>query len=334
VQIRVITAMQADLHQLERYINDDLGVAVKTTAWPGRKHLPHFLKELYDFAEMDLLGRHFLLVIDATPAEQSPAALRKHMDLIQTKQKDDVVYVRTRMTAFNRKRLIDHKVPFIVPGNQMYLPMLAIDLREHFRSLRAETSQLSPSTQAVIIYTLVRKIEVRTPLEMAQTLGYSAMSMTRAFDELEATNLAEVTVRGRERCIRFTAHSQELWNKAQPFLRSPVNKRLFVRRTEAGANALCAGLSALAQYSMLASPPGSTYALSRGDWKSLKEEHHPILVPTHDSDTDEIEIWSYAPALFADRNLVDQLSLYLSLKANRDERVEASLEEMMRNFAW
>jgi DNA-binding MarR family transcriptional regulator len=326
--------MQTDLHQLERYINDDLGVAVKTTAWPGRKHLPHFLKELYGFAEMDLLGRHFLLVIDSTLAEQSPAALRKHMDLIRTKQKDDVVYVRTRMTAFNRKRLIEHKVPFIVPGNQMYLPMLAIDLREHFRSLRLETSQLSPSTQAVILHTLLRKIEVRTPLEMAQTLGYSAMSMTRAFDELEATNLAEVTVRGRERCIRFTAHGQELWTKALPFLRSPVNKRLFVRRTEAGENGLRAGLSALAQYSMLASPPGSTYALGRGDWKSLKVEHQPILVPTHDSDTDEIEIWSYPPALFAERNLVDPLSLYLSLKDSRDERIEASLEEMMRNFTW
>ena len=326
--------MQTDLNQLERYINDDLGVAVKTTAWPGRRHLPHFLKELYGFAEMDLLGRRFLLVIDATPAEQSPAALRKHMDVIQTKQKDDVVYVRTRMTAFNRKRLIEHKIPFIVPGNQMYLPTLAIDLREHFRSLRTETSQLSPSTQAVIIYTLARKIEVRTPLEMAQALGYSAMSMTRAFDELEATNLAEVTVRGRERCIRFTAHGQELWTKARPFLRSPVNKRLFVRQTEPGANAFRAGLSALAQYSMLASPVGSTYALSRGDWKSLKEEHRLIMAPTHDSDTDEIEVWSYPPALFADRNLVDALSLYLSLKDNRDERVEASLEEMMRNFAW
>jgi len=58
------------------------------------------------------------------------------MDVIQTKQKDDVVYVRTRMTAFNRKRLIEQKVPFIVPGNQMYLPTLAIDLRELELSLK------------------------------------------------------------------------------------------------------------------------------------------------------------------------------------------------------
>ena len=234
----VISAMQTELQQLERYLHDDLGVGVNTTPWRGKERLPHFLKELYGFAELNLLGRHCLLVIDTAPAEQSPAALRKHLDLIQTKQKADVVYVRARITAYNRKRLIEHKVPFIVPGNQMYLPTLAIDLREHFRSLRSELPTLSPSTQAVIIHTLLRKVEVRTPLEMAQRLGYSAMTMTRAFDELEAAKLAEVTIRGKERCLRFTGRGQELWTKALPLLRSPVNKRLFIHRTEGAAAGL------------------------------------------------------------------------------------------------
>ena len=330
----VISAMQTELQQLERYLHDDLGIGVTTTPWRGKERLPHFLKELYGFAEMNLLGRHCLLVIDTAPAEQSPAALRKHLDLIQTKQKADVVYVRDRVTAYNRKRLIEHKVPFIVPGNQMYLPTLAIDLREHFRSLRSELATLSPSAQAVIIHMLVRKVEVRTPSEMARRLGYSAMTMTRAFDELEAAKLAEVTVRGKERCLRFTGRGEELWTRALPLLRSPVNKRLFIRRTEGRVAGLHAGLSALAQYSMLASPAYATYALTREDWKSLRQKHKSITVPTRDSDTDEIEIWSYPPALFADRDVVDPLSLYLSLKDDRNERIEASLEEMMRKLEW
>jgi len=44
----------------------------------------------------------------------------------------------------------------------------------------------------------------------------------------------------------------------------------------------------------------------------------------------EIEVWSYAPILFAKDKLVDRLSLYLSLKESKDERVEAALEEMMK----
>jgi hypothetical protein len=37
-------------------------------------------------------------------------------------------------------------------------------------------------------------------------------------------------------------------------------------------------------------------------------------------------VWSYKPELFAKERVVDRLSLYLSLKDNEDERVQAALE--------
>ena len=67
--------MQTELHQLKRYLHDALGVAVTTTPWRGDERLPHFLKELYRFAQMDLLGMHGLLAIDAHLAEQSQAVV-------------------------------------------------------------------------------------------------------------------------------------------------------------------------------------------------------------------------------------------------------------------
>ena len=134
--------MRPELHELERYVHDALGVAVKAKPWSGADRLPHFLKERYSFAQAELLGLHALLVIDTNPEEQSPATVRKHLDMLQTKQHADLIYVRAQVTAYNRKRLIEQKVPFIVPGNQMYLPMLAIDLREHFRRIREEVSHL------------------------------------------------------------------------------------------------------------------------------------------------------------------------------------------------
>ena len=327
--------MQAELHQVERYLHDALGIAVTTKPWSGGEHLPHFLKELYSFAQMDLLGMRALLVIDANLAEQAPAAVRKHIDLLRTKQDKEVIYVRTQVAAYNRKRLIEHKVPFIVPGNQMHLPMLGIDLREHFRRLRSELPTFSPATQVVVIHALLRGVEEAfIPGEMAQRLGYSAMTMTRVFDELEATNLGEVTLRGRERCLRFIGRRQEIWTKAQPYLRSPVTNRLFIRRNRGSEDGIRAGLTALAHYSMLAPPAYSTYALSREDWKLLRQRHKVIRVAAQDPDANEIEVWRYPPALFAERDVVDPLSLYLSLKGTSDERIEASLDEMMRKLGW
>jgi DNA-binding MarR family transcriptional regulator len=324
-----------EFHELERYVHDALGVSVKSTPWSGADHLPHFLKERYRFAQTELLGLRALLVIDTNPEEQSPATVRKHMDLLQAKQHADLIYVRAQVTAYNRKRLIEQKVPFIVPGNQMYLPMLAIDLREHFRRIREESPTFSPSTQVVVLHALLRDArQVLIPAEMAPRLGYSAMTMTRAFDELETANLAEVTVRGRERCLRFIGGRKEIWEKAQPFLRSPVNKRLFTRRTDDAEGATLSGLTALAHYSMLATPAYKTYALSREDWKALRKRHNIIEVPAQDPDAAEIEVWWYSPALFAEHGIVDRLSLYLSLKADHDERTETALEEMMEKFKW
>ena len=327
--------MHPEFHELERYVHDALGVSVKSTPWSGADHLPHFLKERYRFAQTELLGLRALLVIDTNPEEQSPATVRKHMDLLQTKQHADLIYVRAQVTAYNRKRLIEQKVPFIVPGNQMYLPMLAIDLREHFRRIREESPTFSPSTQVVVLYALLRDArQVLIPAKMAPRLGYSAMTMTRAFDELETANLAEVTVRGRERCLRFIGGRKEIWEKAQPFLRSPVKKRLFIRRMEGMKDAIRSGLTALAHYSMLAEPSYKTFALSREDWKVLRLRHKIVEVPAQDSDASEIEVWWYPPALFAEHGIVDRLSLYLSLKADHDERTETALEEMMEKFKW
>ncbi len=327
--------MQPVLHELERYLHDALGVSVKTTPWSGADQLAPVLRDRYRFAKAELLGLRALLVMDANPEEQSPATVRKHMDMLQSKQQADLIYVREQVTAYNRKRLIEQKVPFIVPGNQMYLPMLAIDLREHFRRIREEAPTFSPSTQVVVLHAMLRDAgQVLIPSEMAPLLGYSAMTMTRAFDELETAKLAEVTVRGRERCLRFIGDRREIWEKAQPFLRNPVSKRLFIRRINGAEGATHAGLTALAHYSMLAPPAYTTYALSREEWKTLRQQHKIIEVPAQDPDASEIEVWWYSPARFAEHGMVDRLSLYLSLKADHDERTETALEEMMEKIEW
>jgi DNA-binding MarR family transcriptional regulator len=324
-----------EIHELDRYLHDTLGVVVKAAPWKGASHLPPVLRERYKFAKADLLGLPVLLMIDRSAEEQAPVAVRKHMEMLRPKQEAELIYVREQVTTYNRKRLIEQKVPFIVPGNQMYLPMLAIDLREHYRRVRKETHAISPSTQVVVLYALLRKAEKELiPAEMAALLGYSAMTMTRAFDELEAADLAEINVRGRERCLKFIGERRELWEKAQPILRSPVNKRLYIRHVEGVDGFARAGLTALEHYTMLAAPTYPTYALSRDEWKALQKRHKIVEVPAQDPDAVEIEVWWYPPKLFTVDGFVDRLSLLLSLKADHDERTEAALEEMMEKFKW
>jgi hypothetical protein len=326
--------VQTTFEKLARYLEETLGVTVDPTPW---KHagLSHFVKETYTFSEIELLGRRCLLMADSRRTEQAPAALRKQMRLVRAKWDGEIIYVRQWLTAYNRKRLVEQKVPFIVPGNQMYLPSLGIDLREHFKRLHTVPETLSPSAQVLMIHVLLRaRQEVLTPKEAAACLGYSAMTMTRAFNELEETRLVEVSMRGKERHLRLVAKPHDTWTKAQPFLRSPVKKRLCIPRIKAASRRPRAGLTALAEHTMLAPPARATHALSGHEWLSLRQQHQVIEVPQQDPEALEIEVWSYPPAQFADGDLVDPLSLYLSLRDSDDERIAASLEELMEKVKW
>lgn len=321
--------------QLARYLEDTLAIAIAPQQWPGRKRLPPLLQDLYRFAEISLFGTTCLLMIDAENGERSPATVRKHMELLRDKYDGFAIYVCEQVTAYNRKRLIEQKVPFIVPGNQMYLPILGIDLREHFKRTRTEQPKVGPATQALILHTLLRDAPGPwTPAELAEELGYSAMTMTRVFDELEAIRFGEISMRGRERRLQLREIRKELWTQVEPLLRSPVTKRVFIRRIPLGANALLTGLAALARRSMLALPPHAQHALGREDWKMVRAQHNVVEVPESDPDVQEIEVWSYRPALLARGPEVDPLSLYLTLRGNRDERVEAALEELLKAVKW
>lgn len=316
--------------QLGRYLHDALGVAVTITPWENGGRVPPFLQDRYRFFAGQLMGQRCLFMADKAE-EQTPAAIRKHIDQVRGKWNDPVVYVRERITAYNRKRLIEHKVPFIVPGNQMYLPMLGIDLREHFRKLRADKNGLGPAAQVVLIHALLRNAEDLSPTPLAEKLGYSVMTMSRALDELEAAGLGQSTATGRERRLRLVAAKRELWEKAQRVLRNPVKTRYAIHVMPGGKPpGPQAGLSALAHYTMLAEPANAIFAVGREDWATLRRKN--ALADEPEAIT--VEIWNYAPELFAHDDQVDRLSLYLSLRDTQDERVQAALEQMMKEMPW
>jgi DNA-binding MarR family transcriptional regulator len=217
----------------------------------------------------------------------------------------------------------------------MYLPMLGIDMREHFKTRRLQPIKLNPSTQAVVIYLCIKNVAaVVTPTEIAKRLGYSTMTMTRAYNELEDLGIGEFSDQGRERCLRFTGEKKTIWEKSLPQLRSPIKRRLYIKTENKECPWPVSGLTALAHYTMLAEPHNPVFALNSVDWKKYLQHHQVAELALQELDSIEIEIWSYDPALFGQDGTVDRLSLYLSLKDNHDERVESALDTMMKEMKW
>jgi len=328
--------MQQLIMDFERYFKETLDIAVKPAPWKGADRLPFFLRNLYRYFACSLLDVRCLLMAAREHHEQTPAVVRKHIEQVRVHWDGEVIYLHPMVSAFNRKRLIAHKVPFVVPGNQLYLPTLSIDMREHFRKVREDSHMLSPSTQTVVLHALFNPDgQPLTPSAMADRLGYAPMTLGRAFDELEATGLAEVALQGRERVLRFKANKKHLWTNAQEFMRTPVIKRTHLHHFLPPTQGFAAGLTALAQYTMIAPPVVPVYAISAADFKAMKQRNDSAQsIDPMDSERLEVEIWSYPPRLFADADVVDRLSLYLSLRDNKDERIESAMAEMIEAIQW
>ncbi|WP_026436161.1 hypothetical protein [Acidovorax sp. JHL-9] len=322
-----------------RYLQEVLGIeAPGVRPWARENELPYFLRDAFQFSELELLGQPVVLAIGRADAKQSLSDVRTWLDKVKALAGQPAVYVTDALASYDRRRLIEQKVPFIVPGNQLYLPDLGLDLREYFRQRAPATeAALSPSAQAMLITALLRQPWQPDwqPSGVAAELGYTPMTLSRAVKELTAAGLALAYTVGRSRWLRMELPPEQIWERAKPALRTPVRRTVWVTADGGAAHGprRLAGLSALARYSMLTEPKWPVYAMTAADWKAATDAGVREL-PEPEAGAQEWQLWSYSPALMPDATTVDPLSLTLSLQENADDRIQLALEELKGQLPW
>ena len=327
--------MEQIASDLRRYFKEMLDIDVQPEQWSEKQNLPIFLRNMYDFFQICILGKPCLITALKEDIELTPTVVRKHMFQVEKKWYDEIIYLQQKVTLYNRKRLIQQKIPFIVPLNQMYLPFLGIDLRENFRKVRKTKAGLSPSAQVILLYYLINTSQLRmTPNFLANELGFSITTMTRAFDELDAAGLVSIAREGCERVLWFNHDKKQVWETALDHMHSPVKKRLWIKFQHDNPPGTRAGLSALSSYSNLSEPANPVLALERQHWRKVKAGNGVKILNIIESDAIQLEVWSYSPMMFNKNGVVDRFSLFLSMKENNDEQIQSSLEKMMENVIW
>lgn len=325
---------------LRAYLKTTLHCDVHLTEWDGTKRLPGFLGRRYRFYQGKIIQQPCLFSVDLDPENDTPAQISKHVSIMQKEFPGIVVYTASNMSATRRSRLIDAGVAFVVPGNQLYIPALAVDFREIFRSTKKRGSdKLSPVAQVTLFYSILFRDELeihpeqRTPSRMATTLSYSQMSIGRAFDELSDFGLATVEVKGRQKFLFMHESSRNIVEEHRELLRRPVKSRKF---------ALCglmippmkiAGESALSHLTGLSPPDTPVYALHSDDWKlDLKKDVQEVR--SRDQADAVIELWYYRPDVLSEYASVDPLSLYAQFWNHPNERIAKSAREALEHTPW
>ncbi len=332
------SGVTALMNAVRRYIDEALGIAVpEAKPWAQEKNLPYFLKDAFQFSEIELLGQPIVLAVGRPQTKRTLSDVRTWLNRVRELAGGPAIYVTEALASYERRRLIELKVPFIVPGNQLYVPDLGLDLREYFRKRATTVEALSPSAQAMLITALLRPVweEEWRPAKTAAELGYTPMTLSRVIKELTGAGLASLHVEGRSRWLRMADPPQAIWERAKPTLRTPIRNTFWVADSPVLENCprRLAGMSALARHSMLAEPRWPVYAISTADWKAATKAGVREL-PEPVAGAQEWQVWSYTPALVPSEPTVDPLSLSLSLQDNADDRVQIALDELQGKIPW
>jgi len=324
------------------YLRDALAMRVELEPWNGEAHLSLFFREQYRFYLVKPTDgvRNFLLCLDR--AEQTPAVIEKNFKHLSTKTQDALVYARQSITSYDRKRLIERRIPFVIPGNQMYLPFVGIDLRERYTDNRNRSDiAFGPAAQYLILYLL----NDPAPMELKQSsaarwLGYQNMTMVRAYREIESAGIGSTEKVGKEKYLKMPEARRTVWEKVEPLLQNPVMRRVYVQgldqQTASEFNFAIAGETALARESMLNEPKVPVWAIQSKTWQSQKGGLLRKLkeVPYPEIGAAEIELWRYPVLMPGQPEMVDYLSLYLSLRDRADERMQAALTKLLEVTLW
>jgi hypothetical protein len=324
------------VHEIENYVGRVLHQGATAFSLPNTYRLPVFIERLYQLYDFHISTNRFVLFVvrHRNLNIPTPSELAKHVQIIRNAIQLPAIFGSETITSPLRARLIEHRVPFVVPNNQLYLPELAMDLREHFRPVRTQAlDKLSPAAQVVVFHFLLKLDPVaQTPSALAHRLHYSAMSIGRAFDELTASQLAETKWVGHERRVVFRLPGRELFNAAQSMLRNPVRK---IRNFQGSPlpNLKLSGESALARLTDLAMPAIPTYAVSAAHWRVIESQSNLSIAEAGDSEF-AIETWAYDPGALTKGAIVDHLSLYAEFMHHGDERVAGAAEKLLEQIPW
>lgn len=315
-------------------LNENLGPFMPVEILP----LPLFMRERFSLFSIRLFGQNWFLAVESPDWDPgTPTEYRQHwQQLKQATGESHIAMVLPFVSATVRDRMVRLELPFIIPDTQIFLPESMVLLTETYANASpAAGKPLSPAAQMLLLFQLQKGgLDVLSAKELSARLGYSRASLSNATSELEQNRLCETFRKGKEQRISFIGSGKELWKASLPLLRSPVRKTQFVTWTNPPPEAKRAGVSALSMRSLLADDPVPVYALQEKSIRQGLEQGQFNGCPDRYGADAQLESWRYNPALLSDQALVDTLSLYLSLRKDPDERVQAALEDMMEDFPW
>ena len=299
------------------YLEKMLGVSVKYHRWKGELELPYYITERYEMrlVELDKMKCIFLWPKDKL---SQIGSLKKQLRRIQMEEALPVVFIMDMIDAYRRTAFIKAHISFIVPDSQIYLPFMGICLEEKYRMEIQSAEALQPSTQLLLFYWYYQQENCLYMNDMVKILGCSAMTVTRAFRQLEETGLFETGKTGVQKYLKGTEERNVILQQLEDALSTPVVETVFISKKELEegtdiSERFLSGNSALIRIGKDAEEEVPCYAVNKKTFH-LSGSKELLNAETQA----EVQLWKYDPSILAKNGFIDPLSLALSFQKPAD----------------
>lgn len=278
----------------------------------------------FKMMQFDFNGQVMLLLVAKGEMDYTNVQRRKISERIESIKHIPAVFYFDNLLTYERDRLVEQGVYFIVADKFAFVPTLIINRL----STKSEIKELFyPSTQYILFYHLqIESLGGLSLKELEDKVPYKYKTIAKSIKQLEALGL--VSLEGsRNKKLVFELSGKELWDKASTNLIDPIKSIEYT--SDVFPEGDIGGISALSHYSMLVPEDVPTRVLT-AEW--VREHKYSIPELHSFEDTQRIEIWKYPPS--GTSGYVDKLSLFLTLKDDNDPRVEKEIAIMMNKIKW
>ena len=297
--------------------------------------LPISFEKRYQYAKMKFHKESFLLI-----KEKRRGSLNSFVTQARTmgrKASMDVILVFSKLSDNEKKQLLQARVPFVdFKGNLFFPPLgLALNANDDVEVFK----ELTPSEQLTWIAFLLTKGQKVVDVDLlSQITGLPNSTIYRCLRTFKTLNWLNKP----NKLYAYTASKKELFLKSESFLFNPIKKRLLLsdfdlNKIQSDSRLLYGGTYALSYLTFLAeSDENSSYVISHRQFNKLS-----LPLSQHVLEGKVLEIWRYSPFVSEfwndfketqDRQFVDPISLYLTLKDDDDPRVEEEIEVLKNNI--
>ncbi|OJV62053.1 MAG: hypothetical protein BGO41_01640 [Clostridiales bacterium 38-18] len=323
-----------------KYIDNSL-VDFEDIGESDQSNFPGYMKNEYSMRWIKLFDEKFLLVEVKNSSGMSIEKLINRRNKLRELLNNNIsiIFVFVTISEYLRKRLMEERIAFIIPGKQIFILEIGTIFNERYSTRYSSQNissqkKLSPTAQSLLIYLLSELHPVNSMKELSEVLEVSLMSISRGYKELIKFKLVELIKSNDVNSYKLIGSKREVWNRALPYLSNPVQKNIYSKLVdnfdlyEVPIEIKLSGESALAEYSMLSRPNNPIYGVSSKKLNLLS--NYMEIIPIKEPGSIEIQLFRHK--LSSKNGVLNELSTALTLIDEGDERVRSEIDKMLDDY--